>query len=103
MKTPSIFLKSFLSALGVLIYISGVALLGFNSQNIFGQVQSFLIPVFILLLFVVSACITGLLVLGKPIYLFLEGHKKEAFILLFATLGWLVFFLLALIAILISK
>ncbi len=103
MKTQSIFIKSFLSAIGVLVYVSGVAWLGFNSQYIFGHIQSFLIPLFALLLFVISACITGLLVLGKPVYLYLEGHKKAAFTLFFATLGWLIFFLLILITILLSK
>jgi hypothetical protein len=103
MKKQCIFIKSFISAIGVFLYVSGVAWLGFNSQYIFGQIHSFLIPLLALLLFVISACITGLLVLGKPVYLYLEGHKKEAFILFFATLGWLVFFLLVLIIILLSK
>ena len=100
MKTQSIFLKSFLSALGVLLYVSGVALMGFNSQYIFGKDDNFLMPVFALLLFIVSACVTSLLVLGKPVYLYLEGHKKEAFTLFFSTLGWLVSFLVTLIIIL---
>ncbi|MFA4937084.1 MAG: hypothetical protein WC575_02215 [Patescibacteria group bacterium] len=42
-------------------------------------------PVAFLLLFVVSATIVGLLVLGKPVTLFLEGFKKEAVRLLFYT------------------
>lgn len=103
MPKPSIFIKSFSSALGVLLYISGVAWLGFNSQFIFGQDSNLLIPVFVLLLFVVSACVTGLLVLGKPIYLYVEGHKKEAFRLFFATLGWLIFFLAGVVLILVSQ
>ena len=62
----------------------------FNGQEIFGEVSNFLMPLFLLLLFVISAAITGLLVLGKPVHLYLSGLKKEAFILLFATLAWLV-------------
>jgi len=94
MKKSDYFLKSFLSAAGVFVYASAIAWLGFNSQAIFGnKPSSFLAPLFMLLLFVVSACITGLLVLGKPINLYLGGLKKEAFTLLFATLTWLVIFL----------
>lgn len=95
-KTNYLF-KSFISAAGVFIYVSGVAWLGFNSQTIFGKKDGdmgFLMPVFVLLLFVISASVTGLLVLGKPIHLYLSGLKKEAFTLLFATLAWLVLLLL---------
>lgn len=34
------------------------------------------------------------LVFGKPIYLYLEGLKKEAFALFVATLTWLIFFVI---------
>lgn len=95
--------KSFLSALGTFVYISLVAWLGFNSQAIFGKPSSFLMPLFALLLFVISASITGLLVLGKPISLYLNGLKKEAFILLFSTLAWLILFLLAVVIVLLVK
>ena len=96
MKKNDYILKSFMSAGGVFIYVSAVAWLGFNSQTIFGNDNDigFLMPVFVLLLFVISASVTGLLVLGKPIHLYLSGLKKEAFTLLFVTLGWLIVFLL---------
>lgn len=99
MKKYDYFIKSFLSALGVLIYVSFVAWLGFNGERIFGHPNTFLMPVFMLLLFVISACITGLLVLGKPVHLYLSGQKREALILLFTTLGGIIFlaFLVALI------
>jgi len=84
-----------LSAVGVFVYIFGVAWLGFHSQQIFGRDgSSFFIPLFALLLFVISASVTSLLVLGKPIMLYLEGARKQAVILLLATLGWLIAFLL---------
>lgn len=102
MKPSDYILKSFVNAAGVFIYVSAVAWLGFNSKNIFGNgdPDSFLAPLFVLLLFVISTSITGLLVLGKPIHLYLSNLKKEAFILLFATLAWLVFFLLAVVTVL---
>ena len=56
-----------------------------------------------LLLFVVSATITDLLVLGKPIYLYLEGKKKEAFTLLIATLVWLILFLFLVAVVLVMQ
>jgi len=68
----------------------------FHSEQLFGakaQEPNFLIPVMMLLLFIVSACITGGLVLGRPLHLYLSGLKKEAFTLLFSTIGWLVLFL----------
>jgi hypothetical protein len=100
MKKSEYLLKSLINALGVLIYTSAVAWMLFNGQTIFGKASSFLMPLFLLLLFIISASITSLLVLGKPIHLFLNGLKKEAFILLFTTLAWLAFFAVAVVIIL---
>ncbi len=99
MKKTNYILKGFINAGGVFVYVSLIALLGFNSQNIFGGVEepNLLIPLFMLLLFIISASITGLLVLGKPVILYLDGQRKEAFQLLFITIGWLVVFLLVVI------
>jgi hypothetical protein len=103
MKKQEYVLKSFLSAAGVLAYVSAIALLMFNAEGIFGSTPSFLAPVLMMLLLVISATVTGLLVLGKPIHLFLSGFKKEAWILLFATLAWLIVFLAGVIAVLILR
>jgi hypothetical protein len=92
-KTEHI-LKSFTNALGVFIYVCFVAWLGSHSQQLFGEEQKFLMPVLALLLFVFSASITGLLVLGKPIHLYLNNFKKEALTLLLYTLGWLMIFII---------
>ncbi len=92
MKKSEYLLKSLINALAAFIYISFVAWLLFNGENIFSKESNFLLPLFLLLLFVISAAITGLLILGKPIHLYLNGFKKEAFILLCATLSWLTFF-----------
>lgn len=101
MKKSDYIVKSLINATGVFVYILAVAYLLFNGKNIFGEVETIFVPVFMMLLLVISASVTGLLVLGKPIHLYLSNFKKEAFTLLFATLSWLVFFALAITAILI--
>lgn len=85
-------LRGFINSVGVLIYTTIVAWLLFNGERFFGKASNFLMPLFLLLLFMVSATITGLLVLGRPIHLYLGGFKKEAIKLLFSTLAWLVLF-----------
>ena len=86
-------IRSFINAVGVFVYIVMVVLLLSNANSFFGNPSKFFAPIFMLLLFVVSASITGLLVLGKPVLLFLDGSKKEATQLLLATILWLVIFL----------
>lgn len=100
MKKSQYILKSLRNALGVLIYVSGVALVMFNMEHAFDNEPSFLVPVVMLLLFVTSAAITGSLVLGKPVMLYLDNQKKEALIFLFSTLVWLVLFAVIILAIL---
>jgi len=100
MKKSDYILKSLMSATGVFIYVSAVSWLLYNSQNIFGQSTNFIVPLFMLLLFVISAAVTGLLVLGKPTHLYLNGLKKEAIVLLFSTLAWLILFFFVIVVVL---
>jgi len=102
MKKSDFFLKSLVSAAGVLLYTSAVAWLMFNGPRFSSGKPpvNFLIPLLMLLLFVISASITGLLVLGRPIHLYMNGLKKEAFTLLFSTLGWLILFAIIILLIL---
>ena len=101
MKNSGYFLKSLINAAGTFVYVAAVAWLFSSGEAIFGkQPGGFLGPLFMLLLLVVSASITGLLVLGKPIHLDLGGRRKEAIILLFATLAWLVLFLFIVVVVL---
>jgi len=91
MNQFKIALHSLLHALGVLLYIVLVASIMTNAERIFGKMDKDLLgPIAFLLLFTISATITGLLVLGRPNYLFLNDRKKEAVTFLSATLGWLV-------------
>jgi len=96
MKKSQLYLKSLLSAALVFVYILIVVALLFNLQEIFGQNEEdpILAPIIGLLLFVISATITGSLVLGQPIFFYLEGKKKEAVYLFGLTVSWLVVFLL---------
>jgi hypothetical protein len=52
-----------------------------------GRNNAYLAPIALLLLFVLSAAITGFLIFGKPAQLYVDGKKKEALSLLSYTLG----------------
>ncbi len=89
MENKKILEHSLLNSLGVFIYVLAIALFFNNANKIFGNTPSFWAPLAMLLLFIVSATITGLLVFGRPIWLYLGGQKKEALKMLFYTVGWL--------------
>jgi polyferredoxin len=79
--------QGILSALGVAVYTTAIAWVLYNGEKIFGKADNFLMPLALLLLFVLSTAITGLLVLGKPIMLYLNNSKKEAIKLLIYTIS----------------
>jgi hypothetical protein len=89
MKHNNPILHSLGHAILVFLYVTAVAWIMSNGSKIFGQQDTFLIPVGVLLLFVLSAAITGTLVLGRPILLYVSGHKPEAFKFFGYTLAWL--------------
>ncbi|MDD3607477.1 MAG: hypothetical protein PHQ20_01625 [Candidatus Moranbacteria bacterium] len=93
-------ITSFLMALGEGIYIFLVALLMLNGEKLFGPMPGVFGLMTFLLLFVVSAAVSGALIMGKPVLLYMSGKKKEAIRLFGATLGWLAVFLLVLLAVL---
>ncbi|HTW96676.1 MAG TPA: hypothetical protein VMD74_03425, partial [Candidatus Methylomirabilis sp.] len=68
--------------------------------KIFGEMKDLLGPITFLLLFVLSAAITGSLALGRPILLFLENRKVEAIKMFLYTIGWL--FIITALALLIG-
>lgn len=92
MKNNEIIKQSFLRSVGVFIYVALVACLMFNGEKIFGGKENILIPIFLLLLFLISATVTGFLVLEKPIVLYISGEKKKSIIFLFSVISWLVLF-----------
>ena len=81
--------RSFFNALGVSVYIAAVATVIRNGEKVFGQMDNVLGPITFLLLFVISAAITGSLVIGKPVLMYLDGAKREAVRLFLYTVGWL--------------
>ena len=93
----SILKSAVTNSIATALYIVLVAMfLFYAGNNQFGGSQSVLIPIFMLMLFVFSAALTGTLILGKPVLLYLEGKKKEAVTMIAYTLG--VFFFIMLIA-----
>ena len=82
-------LRALLNSLGVLIYTSALAAFFFNANRLFGKEDNFLMPAVMMMLLVISAALTGALVLGKPILLYLNNQKSEALKLFGWTLGWL--------------
>jgi hypothetical protein len=80
---------AFLHSLGVVIYITFVAYLLQHANQWFGTMTNIWGPIAFLLLFTLSAAIIGLLIFGRPVYMYLNGKKKEAFSFIFATLGFL--------------
>jgi hypothetical protein len=86
MSNNKLFGRAGLSALGVFIYVCLVSLILNNGQKIFGSTTNNILgPMIFLMLFVFSALITGFLIIGKPIMLYLDGLKKESIKLLFYT------------------
>lgn len=83
--------RALIDSLGTLLYIILIVLFLFSLQRFSSEPDNnILIPIAMLLLFVSSAAITGFLVFGKPIMLYLDGKKKEAVALLSYTIGILV-------------
>jgi len=89
MKNSKLILTAFLNSIAVFVYVSSIAWLLFNGERFFGQASNFWMPTALLLVFIVSATITGLLVLGRPIYLYLNNLRSEAVKLLIYTVVFL--------------
>ena len=73
----------------VLVYVSLVALVMSNANHWFPGPDTWVTPIGVLMLLVLSASITGSLVLGRPVLMYMDGQKKEALTFLGWTIGWL--------------
>jgi len=90
MNNKKLILNSLFIALAVIIYIIIVVFIITSMETLFSDTpDTFWTPVLILILFVVSAAITGTLVMGRPIYLYLNGQKQEGVKFLIYTIAWL--------------
>ncbi len=78
-----------LNAFGTTAYIATVVSLIFYAPKTIDEKATVFLPMAMLLLFVISASITGSLVFGRPILWYMDGKKKEAIALLIATLAFL--------------
>lgn len=79
--------KAVINALATTAYIVAVGgFMYFGSQIKVGRANSFIVPISLLLLLVMSASITGFLIFGKPALMYIDGKKKEAISLLAQTL-----------------
>lgn len=88
-----------LNSLGVAVYTGLVAALMNSAESIFGKMSDVVGPMAFLLLFVFSALIVGILILGKPLMLYLENNKKSALqILGYEVVFIFVFLILSLLA-----
>ena len=79
--------RAAINAVGTAIYVVLIVLFIFSLQIFQKEEDIIIIPMAMLLLFVCSAAITGFLVFGKPIMLYIDGKKREAVSLLGYTIG----------------
>ena len=92
-KNEKAFQSSLLGVLGAIVYISVVSFVMTNGDRIFGRIEGSLFgPMLFLMLFVLSAMIVGVSLLGRPAYLFLTGKREEPITVLVYTI--LLFFIL---------
>ncbi len=96
-KNPSLPQIGFLQAGGLLAYCFLVAMIMWRGDELFGKADTYMTPVMVLTLFVVSALICALISLGYPSYLALEKKRlKDALTVIYHTALWLVFALILL-------
>ncbi|MBI4282712.1 MAG: hypothetical protein HY672_04430 [Chloroflexi bacterium] len=103
MSRKRIVLLGLAQAAGVFLYVVFVVLFLDNLDRIAGspseneQTTPYLQIVGILLLFIISACISGALVLGYPAILALRQRVREASLLVASTVAWLMLLLVVIL------
>ncbi len=73
----------------VLIYVSIIAFIMSHGEAWFGGDDKPWTPVALLMLFVLSAAVTGSLVLARPVLMYFDGEKKAAVHFFLYTVAWL--------------
>jgi len=90
LKDKKLILDSLLNILGVSFYIFLVAQIMENGERWFGKLSNNILgPVAFLMLFTLSAAVVGGLIIGKPLYLFFNGQKKESARMVVYSIEWL--------------
>lgn len=95
MEKSKIIIYSLVHSVAIVAYIALVAYIMQTSDTIFAGLDGFMAIVPVLLLLVFSVAIMAVLVFGRPVYLFINGHKRAAVEFLIHTLGWLFAILVA--------
>lgn len=87
MTNTQLIKKAGLSAIGVTAYVVLLTWFMSHAENIFGaqHPSDWQMGTLMLLIFVISACITGGLVLLKPVMMYMDGVRKDAVKLLVYT------------------
>ncbi|MFH1295461.1 MAG: hypothetical protein ABIH84_02685 [bacterium] len=99
-KKLSVPFLAFLQATGLVIYIGLIAwFFSLGPTFAHSEASVFYAPIIMLLLFILSAVVSALLVLGKAGMLFWDKRYREAFTLLGWTLGWGFFYLILILLI----
>ena len=82
--------RALINSISTSLYIIAVALfMYFGTLIKIGKTNTIFVPISLLLLFVLSAAVTGFLIFGKPAQLYVDGKKKEALTLLTYTIIFL--------------
>lgn len=86
-------------AVGLTVYVMLIALFFQGLQRWFGLQKDnpILAPMIFLLVFIISALISGSIMLAYPGMLFFKGKKKTALKIVLMSIGWLIVFLIAII------
>ncbi|PIZ43765.1 hypothetical protein COY33_00940 [candidate division WWE3 bacterium CG_4_10_14_0_2_um_filter_42_7] len=99
-RSPTPLFISFLQASGLVSYCLLIGTFVFNSEGIFGKMTNSAGPALFLILFVTSALISALIVLGYPIYIFFDKKQVgESLKLIGLTTFWLFFFVISFLSI----
>ena len=99
MKINKILVYSFLCSVGTVLYTSAVAYILINLQNFLGRSPNIGGMAALLILYIISALVTGGLVLGGPAHLYFEKKRKEALQFLGLNLSWLILICLIIVLI----
>jgi hypothetical protein len=89
MSMIQIMRRGFVFASLTAVYILGVALFMGNAERLVGGGNGLVGGAAFLTLFVVSAAVTGSLIIGKPVLMYIDGAKKDAVRLFIANIAWL--------------
>lgn len=84
--------KTYRNVSGAALYVFLVSQVMQHGNQWFGKEDNFFTPVAFLLLFSLSAAVMASLIFGLPAILLLDGKKKDGILAVFYSIGWLGFY-----------